>query len=150
MARMLLMVALGLGLAAWPALSAEGSGKKEKKAAAKKEKKKDPLARFKDEQLADVGFCFQAFCAAVAKKETALVKAFLFEVPKNLARLDLKKPAGRKAFLKAFAVFQGARIVKHQRVAIGGLAVVTYAGAKGKQKEQRMKNVGGRWKIVLD
>ena len=108
----------------------------------------DPLAAFPDEKLIDPGFCFQKFAEAVSTKNAVLAKAFLAETPKALQGLDLKKEADRTKFLAAFSQFAGAQPVKSQRFAIAGLAEVTYTNAKGTTGTVRMKNMGGRWKLM--
>jgi len=116
--------------------------------AAEAKKEEDPLARFGDEKLADIGFCFQRFCEAVAAKDARTAAALIAEMPRGLARLDLKKETGKAAFLKYFAKFEGAQLVSSQRLAMGGLGQVTYASKSGKEETQQMQNFGGRWKLV--
>lgn len=108
----------------------------------------DPLAAFTDEQLIEPGFCFQKFAEAVGAKNAVLAKAFLAETPKALEGLDLKKEADRARFLAAFSRYAGATPVKSQRFAMAGQAEVTYTDAKGTEGTVRMKNMGGRWKIM--
>jgi hypothetical protein len=115
---------------------------------AKKEADKDPLAKFSDEDLVKIDFCFTKFCEAVAAKDAKLAAALIDELPKNLAKLDLNKEADRATFLKSFAGFVGASIVASQRMPAGGLGEVTYTDKSGAEKKQRMQNVGGRWKIT--
>ncbi|MCZ7648024.1 MAG: hypothetical protein M5U26_22655 [Planctomycetota bacterium] len=110
---------------------------------------KDPLDKFKEDDLVDIGFCFQEFVKAVDAGDAAVVKAFLAEVPANLAKLDLKKDADKASFLKQFESYKGAQIVSSQRMAAAGIGMVKYADANGAEKEQRMQNAGGRWKLVL-
>jgi len=45
--------------------------------AAEAKKEEDPLARFGDEKLADIGFCFQRFCEAVAAKDARTAAALI-------------------------------------------------------------------------
>lgn len=120
----------------------------EKKKPTKNQKKsKDPLAKFKADDLARIDFCFTEFVNAIGNKEAEVVKAFLAEVPKNLAKLDLKKKADRKTFLQAYASLKGAQITGSRRFA-GGVASVTYAKPDGTQSEIRMQNVAAVWKIA--
>lgn len=124
--------------------------KKEQPAARKGEKVGrggDPLAKFTEEQLLEVGFCFRAFVTAVEHGDAETAKAFLWKVPAHLARLDLSKQADRRTFLAAYAGYKGARLVKSMRMAIAGIGIVTYTTKAGAEREQRMKNVAGRWKI---
>lgn len=137
----ILFLAFGLGTA----LTAAEGGKTEKKDEAKN---KDPLAKFSEENLADVGFCFQEFVKAADGGDAEVLKAFLAEVPKNLAGLDLKKKEDRDTFVQAYASMKGAQIVKHQRIAAAGLAVVTYADSNGAEKTCRWQNVAAVWKFV--
>ncbi len=108
---------------------------------------KDPLAKFSDDDLIKIDFCFEKFCAAVAAKDAKTAAAFLDEMPKNLAKLDLSKDADKTTFLKAFESFVGASITASQRLA-GGIGQVTYTDKGGAEKTQRMQNVGGRWKLT--
>jgi len=110
----------------------------------------DPLAKFPDEKLIDPGFCFMKFAEAVNTKDAVVAKAFLAETPKALQGLDLKKEADRAKFVAAFSKYAGAQPVKAQRFAIAGLAEVTYTDANGATGTVRMKNMGGRWKLVAD
>ncbi len=109
---------------------------------------KDPLDALKEEDLVDVGYCFQKFVAAIGEGDAKLAKAFLAEVPAHLAKLDLNKPADKESFIKALSSYKGAQIIKHQKMAMAGIAMVTYADANGGEKELRMQNMGGRWKVV--
>ncbi|MCW8130571.1 MAG: hypothetical protein KIS92_09500 [Planctomycetota bacterium] len=115
----------------------------------KKADPKDPLSKFTDEELADPGAACQKFFEAIASEDAEVVKAFLSEVPKNLAGLDLKKKEDRAAFLKAWAAYKGATVTKSMRIAAAGLAQVTYE-VNGAEKTLRWQNVGGRWKYVGD
>ncbi|MGD0094608.1 MAG: hypothetical protein ABSE73_32255 [Planctomycetota bacterium] len=116
--------------------------------AAEAKKDADPLAKFSDEKLADIGFCFQKFCEAVAAKDVKIVAALIAERPRSLAQLDLQKDADKAAFLKYFAKFEGAQLVSSQRLAMGGLGQVTYTVKSGKEETQQMQNCGGRWKLA--
>lgn len=116
--------------------------------AAESKKDEDPLARFGDEKLADIGFCFQRFCEAIAAKDARTAAALIAEMPRGLAQLDLKKETDKAAFLKYFAKFEGAQLVSSQRIAMAGLGQVTYTSKSGKEETQQMRNVGGRWKLV--
>jgi hypothetical protein len=107
----------------------------------------DPLAKFTDEELADIGSCFQKFCAAVAAKDAKTAAAFITDMPRGLAQLDLNKEADKASFLRFVAAFDGAQLVKSQRM-MGGLGEVTYTDKAGKERTQRMQNCGGRWKIT--
>ena len=122
--------------------------KEEKKEAPKEEK--DPLAKYSEEDLLDPGKACQKFFEAIAAKDAAVVKAFIAEVPANLAKLDLQKEADRETLLKAFATYQGANVVSSIRMAAAGIAQITYSDANGKEKTLRMQNAGGRWKWVGD
>lgn len=124
----------------------EKKGDKNKKEAKDKESK-DPLSKFSDEDLIKIDFCFNKFVEAIGAKDAKLVAAFLEEIPKNLTKLDLNKEADQKEFLKAFAAFEGAELVSSQRIAAGGIGQVTYRDKSGKEKTQRMQNLGGRWKL---
>jgi hypothetical protein len=108
----------------------------------------DPLAKFGDEKLADIGFCFQKFCEAVSAKDAKIASAFIFEMPRSLAKLDLNKDADKTALLKYLAKFEGAQLVSSHRIAAGGLGQVTYTTKAGKQDTQQMQNCGGRWKLT--
>jgi len=110
---------------------------------------KDPLAKFKEEELSDIGFCFNKFVESIGAKDAETVKAFLSQVPKGLAQLDLKKEADKAAFLKAFEKYAGAQITSSQRMPAGGLGQVTYQG-KGGEKTLRMSLEAGVWKVVGD
>src|SRR5689334_19382145 len=77
---------------------------------AKKADDKNPLAKFSEEKLVDIGFCFDEFCKAVAAKDAKVVKAFLVDVPKSLEKLNLDKDADKEAFIKYFAKFSGANV----------------------------------------
>ncbi|MCY3022036.1 MAG: hypothetical protein NTW87_23740 [Planctomycetota bacterium] len=115
---------------------------------AKKNEEADPLAKFGDEKLADIGFCFQKFCEAVAAKDAKTAAAFITDMPRGLAQLDLKKDADKASFLKYVAGFEGAQLVSSHRIAIGGIGEVTYTTKAGKEQKQRMQNCGGRWKLT--
>jgi hypothetical protein len=109
---------------------------------------KDPLAKFSDEDLAKIDFCFETFCKAIADKDAATAAALIDELPKNLAKLDLTKDADKTTFLKTFAGFIGASVTASQRMPAGGIGQVTYSDKGGAEKTQRMQNVGGRWKLT--
>jgi hypothetical protein len=138
---------LSLVLCASALLSAEPPKKGEGKAAVKDA---DPLAKFSDEELADPGFCFRKLVEALGQKDAALVKAFLADVPRALQGLSLAKEDEKARFLAAFSNLSGASIVSVQRLAMAGVAQVKYTDAKGAEKEARMQNCGGRWKLVPD
>ena len=109
---------------------------------------KDPLAKFSDEDLAKIDFCFETFCKAIAAKDAKTAAALIDELPKNLAKLDLNKDADKAAFLKTFDAFIGASVTASQRMPAGGIGQVTYSDKSGAEKTQRMQNVGGRWKLT--
>jgi hypothetical protein len=115
---------------------------------AKKEAEKDPLAKYSDEDLVKIDFCFEKFCEAIAAKDAKLAAALIDELPKNLAKLDLNKDADRATFLKALAGFAGSTVVASQRMPAGGLGEITYTDKSGAEKKQRMQNVAGRWKLT--
>jgi hypothetical protein len=115
---------------------------------AKKKEEADPLAKFGEEKLVDIGFCFQKFCEAVAAKDVKTAAAFIADMPRGLAQLDLNKEADKASFLRYVAKFDGAQLVSSQRMAIGGLGQVTYTTKAGKQDTQQMQNCGGRWKLT--
>lgn len=117
-------------------------------AADAKKDDKDPLAKFSDENLIKIDFCFSKFCECISSKDAKTAAAFIADMPRGLAQLDLNKEADKASFLKYFAGFQGASIVSSQRMAIGGLGEVTYTNKAGKQATQRMQNMGGRWKLT--
>jgi hypothetical protein len=106
----------------------------------------NPLAKFSEEKLVDIGFCFDEFCKAVAAKDVKLISAFLDGMPKNLAKLDLKKDADKETFLKAFEIFSGAQIEKAQKM--HGMGEVTYKDKDGRERTQRMQLAAGVWKIT--
>ena len=110
----------------------------------------DPLAKFSDEELVDPGFCFRKLVEALGQKDAALVKAFLADVPRALQGLNLAKEDEKARFLAAFSNLSGASLVSVQRLAMAGVAQVKYTDAKGAEKEARMQNCGGRWKLVPD
>jgi hypothetical protein len=138
---------LSLFLCASVLFSAEAPKKGEGKAAAKDA---DPLARFSDEELTDPGFCFRKLVEALGQKNAALTKAFLADVPRALQGLNLAKEDEKARFLAAFSNLSGASLVSIQRLAMAGIAQVRYTDAKGAEKEARMQNCGGRWKLVPD
>ena len=110
---------------------------------------KDPLAKFSDENLANIGFCFDKFCAAVAAKDATTAAAFIAELPRELSKLDLSKDADKDRFLKTYASFSGAHAISSQRMAIGGLGEVKYTDKSGKENSQRMQNMRGCWKLTF-
>ncbi len=116
-------------------------------AAEKKDENKDPLAKFSEEQLVDIGFCFDEFCKAVANKDARLAAAFVSELPKDLAALDLSKDADKDKLLKSLAKYAGAQIIKAQKM--HGMGEVTYTDKSGAQQTTRMQLAAGKWKIVL-
>ena len=105
-------------------------------------------AKFSDEDLSKIDFCFTKFCEAIAAKDAKIAAALIDEMPKNLAKLDLNKEADRTTFVKAFSTFEGANVVASQRMPAAGLGEVTYTDKAGAEKKQRMQNVGGRWKLT--
>ncbi len=113
----------------------------------KKEESKDQLAKFSEENLVDIGFCFDEFCKAVASKDAKVAAAFVSELPRDLAALDLNKDADKEKLLKALAKYAGAQIVKSQKM--HGMGQVTYTDSSGAEQTTRMQLAGGRWKIVL-
>lgn len=127
-----------------PALHA---GDAKKPAEAKKEDK-DPLARFSEDNLVDIGFCFQKFCEAVAAKDARTVAAFIDEMPRGLKQLDLTKEADKAQFLRFFAGFEGAQIVSSHRMPAGGIGEVKYTNKSGKEMTQRMQKAGPVWKVT--
>jgi hypothetical protein len=149
MIRYALLAVLAFGMA-FGAMAAE---KKEEKTAEKKEEKKadpkDPLSKYTDDDLADPGKACQKFFEAIGAEDAEVVKAFLSEVPKHLATLDLKKKEDRAQFLKSFSNYKGANVTSSMRIAAAGLAQITY-DKDGAEKTLRMQNVGGRWKYVGD
>ena len=106
----------------------------------------DPLAKFGDENLVDIGFCFQKFVDSLGTKDAKTAAALIAELPRALTVLKLDKEADREKFLKSFEKFMGAQIVSSIRMA-GGIGEVTYTDKSGKEQKQRMQNVGGRWKL---
>jgi hypothetical protein len=117
-------------------------------AAEPKKDDKDPLAKFSDEDLIKIDFCFNKFCESIASKDARTAAALIEKLPANLARLDLNKEADKAEFVKAFASMSGCSASASQRMA-GGLGQITYSDSTGAEKTQRMQNVGGRWKLVL-
>ncbi|HEY3324162.1 MAG TPA: hypothetical protein VGP72_27170 [Planctomycetota bacterium] len=118
-----------------------GEAKKDDKA------EKDTLSKYGDEKLADIGFCFQKFCASVSAKDVKTTVAFIDELPRGLKQLDLTKDSDKKAFFKALEKFDGASLVSSQKM-MGGLGEVKFTDKDGKDQSQRMQNAGGRWKIT--
>jgi hypothetical protein len=116
-------------------------------AEAKKADDKDPLAKFSDDDLAKIDFCFNKFCEAIAAKDAKTAAALLSEMPKNLAKLDLNKEDDKATFLKAFASLSGSSASGSTRLP-GGIGEITYTDKSGAEKKQRMQNVGGRWKLT--
>jgi hypothetical protein len=114
----------------------------------KKTEKADPLSKFSDEDLADIGFCFQKFCEAVASKDAKVAAAFVADLPPHLAKLDLNKESDKRTLFSVVSKFEGAQLVKSQRLAAAGIGEVTYSDKSGKEQTQRMKNSGGRWKLA--
>lgn len=109
---------------------------------------KDPLSKYSDENLIDIGFCFQEFCKCIAAKDAKTAAAFIADMPRGLAQLNLDKEADKASFLKFFAGFDGASVISSQRMAIGGIGEVKYTNKAGKELTQRMQNMGGRWKLA--
>jgi hypothetical protein len=107
---------------------------------------KNPLSKFSEEKLVDIGFCFDEFCKAVAAKDAKVVQALLVEVPKTLAKLDLKKDADKETFIKYFAKFSGAQVDSAQKM--HGMGEVTYTDKDGKKQTQRMELQAGVWKMT--
>jgi hypothetical protein len=112
----------------------------------KKADDKNPLSKFSEEKLVDIGFCFDEFCKAVAAKDAKVVKAFLVDVPKSLEKLDLNKDADKEAFIKYFAKFSGANVDSAQKM--HGMGEVTYTDKDGKKQTQRMELQAGVWKMT--
>ena len=115
-------------------------------AADAKPAERNPLAKFSDENLANIGFCFEAFCAAVTAKDASTAAAFIAEMPKTLAGVDFSKEPGKSQLLRVLVRFEGASGFKSQRM--HGMGQVTYTDKAGKEQTQRMQLVGGCWKIV--
>ena len=115
-------------------------------AADAKPAEKSPLAKFSDENLANIGFCFETFCAAVTARDARTAAAFVAELPKALAGLDFSKDPGKAQLLRTLVRFDGASGFKSQR--FHGMGEVTYTDKAGKEQTQRMQFVGGCWKIV--
>lgn len=131
------MLAVLLGVLMGSGLVYSGEAKKDDK---------DPLAKFSEDKLVDIGFCFDTFCAAVSAKDAKTAAAFIDDMPRGLKQLDLNKDADKASFLKFLAGYEGAQLVSSIRMA-GGIGEVTYSKG-GKELKQRMRNVGGRWKIT--
>lgn len=146
MLRYLLALAVACGMTAFVTAAEK---KTEEKTEEKKADPKDPLSKYSDEDLADPGAACQKFFEAIGSEDAEAVKAFLAEVPKHLATLDLKKKEDRAHFLKSFSNYKGANVTKSQRIAMAGIAQITY-DKDGAEKTLRMQNVGGRWKYVGD
>jgi hypothetical protein len=108
----------------------------------------DPLAKYSDENLAQIDFCFQKFCEAVARKDCAEAVAWLDEMPRNMRHLDPKKPNDQKSILAQMERFAGASLVSSQRFAIAKAGQVVYKTKDGKEMEQQMTIMRGRWKIA--
>ena len=138
--KLALMTVLLLSLAAYGSLDA----------AEKDKAKGDPLSKFSDEDLVDPAFCFNQFAAALKNKEVAVARAFLHEVPKALAALDLKKEADQATFLKGLSKYAGATAVASQKMGFTGVAEVTFSDASGAEKTVRMQNINARWLILPD
>jgi hypothetical protein len=114
--------------------------------AADAKKDDNPLAKFDEEKLIDPGYCFNEFCKAVAGKDARTAAAFILELPKNLEKLDLKKPADQETFLKALSKYSGAQADSSQKM--HGMAEVKYTDKDGKSQSQRMELRAGVWKIT--
>jgi hypothetical protein len=108
---------------------------------------KDPLAKFSDENLVDIAFCFTKFCESVAAKDAKTAAAFVSDMPRGLAQLDLNKDADKATFLKGLSQYEGCQVIKSVRLP-GGVGEVTYTTKSGKEASMRMQNVGGRWKLA--
>jgi len=108
----------------------------------------DPLAKFSDENLIKIDFCFEKFCEAVATKDVKLAMAFMEEVPRSMKGLDPKKPADQATILKQLEKFAGAQIVSSQKLGFTRVGQVTFKTKAGKEDSQQMRNVGGRWKLT--
>lgn len=132
-------------LALLPAVCA--AEKKNDKSGPPQKEAADPLAKFGDENLAKIDFCFDKFCEAVAAKDARVAAAFLAEMPKNLAALNLATDAGKTAFLQVLSGFAGAQCVSSLKLAMG-IGEVKYRDKQGQEKSQRMQNSGGRWKLA--
>ena len=111
---------------------------------------KDPLAKFSDEDLSDPGFCFNQFSAAIKAKDAVLAKAFIQELPRALAILDIKKDADKAKFLAALSKYEGCTATGSQKNAFTRTGEVTFSDAKGAEKKVRMQNIGGRWLVLPD
>ena len=108
----------------------------------------DPLAKYSDEDLIKIDFCFEKFCEAVAAKDVKLAMAFMEEVPRSMKALDPKKPADQAAILKQLEKFPGAQIVSSQKLGFTRVGQVTFKTKAGKEDTQQMRNMGGRWKLT--
>lgn len=108
----------------------------------------DPLAKFSDEELSKIDFCFEKFCEAVGAKDVKIAMAFMEEVPRSMKGLDPKKPADQAAILKQLEKFAGAQIVSSQKLGFTRVGQVTFKTKAGKEDSQQMRNVGGRWKMT--
>src|SRR5438045_2630078 len=95
---------------------------------------KDPLAKFDEDKLVDIGFCFEKFCAAVSAKDVRTVAAFVDDMPKGLKQLDLTKEADKAQFLRFFAKFDGAQLVSSHRMPAGGIGEVKYTNKAGQEQ----------------
>lgn len=108
---------------------------------------KDPLAKYSDEDLIKIDFCFQKFCEAVAAKDVVLAMAFMEEVPRSMQKLDPKKPADQAAILKQLEKFVGASVTGSQKLGFTRVGQITFQTKGGKEDTQQMRNIGGRWKL---
>jgi hypothetical protein len=136
-----------LALAFSSAAVSAGDSKKPPAADPKKEDK-DPLAKFSEDKLVDIGFCFEKFCEAVSAKDVKTVAAFVDDMPRGLKQLDLNKEADKAQFLRFFAKFEGAQIVSAQRMPAGGIGEVKFTDKSGKEQSQRMQKAGPLWKVT--
>jgi len=132
-----------------PALFAADAKKPDgKKPADAKKEDKDPLAKFSEDKLVDIAFCFEKFCEAIAAKDVKTAAAFIDDMPRGLKQLDLNKEADKASFLRFFAGYEGAQIISSQRMPAGGIGEVKYTNKTGKEMSQRMQKAGPLWKVT--
>lgn len=139
---------LSLSLLCAAASSADAKKPDGKKPADAKKEEKDPLAKFSEDKLVDLGFCFEEFCKAIVAKDAKTAAAFIDDMPRGLKQLDLNKEADKTSFLRYFAGFEGAQIVSSQRMPAGGVGEVKYTNKAGKEMSQRMQKAGPLWKLT--
>jgi len=143
----LALVALLLVCGVGPIAGAAESKPDGKKAA---EAAKDPLAKFSEDDLVRIDFCFEKFVEAIGANDARTAAAFIDTLPRELASLDLNKDADKTKLLAALAKYQGASIVSSLKMPAGGMGEITYTDKSGAQKTVRMQKAGPRWKVVLD